>query len=194
MKRALLLLPAAFLALPAFSFDANRRDVHRVTLLRTSIYNGGESETEIAARVRRQLVRALRERGVDAVDGNLTYDEWRRSGQSDSDLYVELVPVDTHQRPVAGVGLPLAHGDVEIAVIVSRVAAELRVYDGASLDVIARRRLRRENTDVVPAAVGVGTYRMSAVFVLPIAEYVRTRRAVNAVAGEAANVIMQLRR
>ncbi len=190
MKRLLVLLVIAAVAVPAFSFDPSRHNGHRIAVLQAPIYNGGEYEDRIATSVRRELVRELRARGFDAVDARMSYEELQRRRQSSADLYVEIAPADVYARPTGGVTVRTRRVAVDVAIVVSRVAAELRLYDGGTLDLIEKRHLRRENVTVVPTDIGVGTYRMAVWFALPLVEYVRYRSAVGAVVRDAATVIV----
>jgi hypothetical protein len=192
MKRFLILLVAIAVAAPAFSFDPTRRTgAIRLTVVAAPIFNGGDYEDRIASRVRRQLVDELRERGFDALDGRVTLEELDHRGRLDSDFYVEIAPSGSYATPAGSVGVRAPNVTVDVAVVVSRIAAELRVYD-RTLTEIARRHLNREDTTVVPTGVGVGTYRMSVWFALPFVEYVRYRTAVNSVVEDAAKEIARV--
>ena len=194
MKRLVAVLALAlFLVQPALAFDTRKSTGNRITVLQAPVYRG-EYEDRVSARVRERLVDELRSRGFDAVDGRVTYDVLQREAPLDSDLYVELAPSRIDERPVAGVALPIPSGAVDIAVIVSRVAAELRVYDGRSLALISKRHLHAQNATVMPVAARAGGSRISAAIVLPFVEYARYRAAVNAVVGDAADEIAGLRR
>ena len=187
MRRlALAAILVAFAAQTAIAFDPTPRRGNRVTVLQAPLYNGSGYEDRVASRVRQQLVRELRRRGFDAVDGSMSYEELRRGDRIDSNYYIELAPSDAYATTTGGASVGVSHAAVDLSVIVSRVAAELRIYDGRTLDLVTKRHLSRENVAVVPTGVGVGTYRMSVWFALPIAEYVRYRSAVNAVVADAA--------
>ena len=189
MKRLLILAIVVAVAVPAFSFDPSRHTGTRVALLQAPIYNAGEYENRIAGSVRHQLVRELRDRGFDAFDARMTFAELQREGRADADLYVEIVPGDTYAYPTGEVGVRTSNVALDVAVVVSRVAAELRLYDGRTLDLIGKRQLRHQNVTVVPTAIGAGTYRLSVWFALPVVQYMRYRSAVGAVVRDAATVI-----
>ena len=178
----------------AFAFDTGHKTGNRVVVLRSTLDNEGQSESRAAVRVREQLIRELRDRGFDASDARMTYDQFRREGQLDADFIVELAPGESEARSVAEGGVRVPNATVDIAVIVSRVASELRVYDGRTLDVIAKRHLQSHTTTVVPTGVGAGTYRMGVFVAMPFVEYFRYRAAVNAVVDDAADQIDALRR
>lgn len=197
MRRVLSFMAIAIaVAAPAFSFDTARRagSAHRITLLQASIDNGYDGEDRVAARVRRQLVRELRERGFDAVDGRISYDDLVRGGRTDSDFYVEITPSSESVTQAGGVGVGNRHFSVDLAVLVAHAAAELRVYDGRTLNLITKRNLHRNNVTVVPTAVGAGTYRAAVWIALPFVEYVRYRAAVGAVVDDAAAEIAGITR
>jgi hypothetical protein len=192
MKR---LLPIVALSLaivqPALAFDPTPREAgNRITLLQGPTYHGGEYEERAAARIRKQLVSELRERGYDAIDGEMSYDDAVRGGRRDSGLYIEIAPdsATTDSAAIARVDLP--HASVDLAVLVSRVAAELRVYDARSLNLIVKRNLHRQDVRVVPTGVGTGTYRASVWLALPVFEYARYRAAVNGVVQDAVQEIV----
>jgi hypothetical protein len=196
MRRVLSFLAIAIaVAAPAFSFDTTRRagSAQRITLLQASIDNGYD-EGRVAARVRQQLVRELRERGFDAVDGRYSYDDLVRGGRTDSDLYVEITPSSESVTQAGGVGVGNRHVSVDLAVLVAHAAAELRVYDGRTLNLITKRSLHRNNVTVVPTAVGAGTHRAAVWIALPFVEYVRYRAAVGAVVDDAAAEIAGITR
>jgi hypothetical protein len=189
MRRLALFAVAIAVAYPAFSFNPSRHTGTRVALLQEPIVHGGEYEDRIAANVRHQLVRELRDRGFDAYDARISYADLRREPRADADLYVEILPGDNYAYPTGGVGVRTSNVAVDVGIIVARVAADLRIYDGRTLDLVAKRHLRHENVTVVPTAVGAGTYRMSVWFALPVVQYLRYRSAVADVVREAATII-----
>ena len=190
MKRFAALFLALSVALPALAIDLRKRsgtrESLRITVLQAPIY--GEYEDRVATRVRRQLVEELRERGLDADDGAMSFDDLARSGRGDADFFVEVVPTEDYAHPIGGVAVNVPNATVDVSVVVSRVAADLRIYD-RKLNLVAKRHLRHNSTSVVPTGVGVGTYRMSMWFALPIVEYLRYRNAVNGVVRDAAREV-----
>jgi hypothetical protein len=194
MKRPLVLLACAlFFVQPLFSFDTNRHAGNRITVLAAPHYDRSADEDRVARRIRERLVRELRERGFDAQDGGISYDEMQRRGTSESGLLVELAPADSSERSIADASVRVPSGVVDISVVVSRIAAELRVYDGRSLELVAKRHLHSQAASVVPTGAGVGSRTISIFLGLPI-DYARYRAAINGVADDAANEISNLRR
>jgi hypothetical protein len=197
MRRVLSFLAIAIaVAAPAFSFDTTKRagNTQRITLLRAPIVNGYEGEDRFAARVRHQLVRELRERGFDAVDGGYSYDDLVNGGKADSGYYVEITPSSQSITEAGNVGVSNRNVSVDLEVLVAHAAAELRVYDGKTLNLITTRNLHRRNVTVVPTAVGAGSYRAAVWIALPFIEYVRYRAAVGAVVEDAATEIASVMR
>jgi hypothetical protein len=189
MKRLALFAVAVAVACPVFSFNPSHHTGTRVALLQAPIDQGVEYEDRIAANVRHQLVRELRDRGFDAYDARISYADLRREQTTDADLYVEIVSGGSYAVPTGEVGVRTSNVAVDIGIVVARVAADLRIYDGRTLELIAKRHLRHENVTVVPTAVGAGTYRMSVWFALPVVQYLRYRSAVGDVVREAATII-----
>lgn len=194
MNRVLSAVLVILVAPSLFAFDPVHRTGNRVLVLRSTLGDDGQYESRAAARVREQLIRELRDRGFDATDARMTYDQFRREGQLDADFIVELAPGEAEDHAVAEGGVRVPNATVDIAVVVSRVASELRVYDGRTLDVIAKRHLQSHSTTVIPTGVGAGTYRMGVFVAMPFVEYFRYRAAVNAVVDDAADQIDALRR
>lgn len=188
MKRLALLLVviAAVVAQPALAFDPKRPLSNRITLLQAPAYDASELELQIARNVRDRLLGELRARGFDAADSKLTYDEAQRTGAEISGLYVEIAPSEVHAHSTGDVAVRTRNVGVDVAMLVSRVAAELRVYDGRSFALIAKRHISREDVRVVPTGIGVGSYRMSVWFALPFVQYARYRAAANLVVRDAA--------
>ncbi len=81
------------------------------------------------------------------------------------------------------------YGDRMSVRVREQLVPELRVSDGRTLDLVARRRLDRSNTTVIPTGVGAGSSRLSVFLAVPFVEYLRGRAAVNAVVDDAADEI-----
>ena len=187
MKRSLLLFVVlALIVSPSFAFDPTRPAVHRITLLQAPMYKGTDFELQIARGVREGLLRELRGRGFDVTDSGSTYADVQRDASAVSGLYVELAPSDAHSERSGDVAVSGRSVGVDVAMLVSRVAAELRIYDGRTLELIARRHLSKADVSVVPTGIGIGSYRMSVWFGLPFFQYARYRAAARAVVKDAA--------
>ncbi|PYL83876.1 MAG: hypothetical protein DMF17_12285 [Verrucomicrobia bacterium] len=75
---------------------------------------------------------------------------------------------------------------VEVAVVVGRVAAEVRLYDGRTLNIIESYDLHRDNTAVVPTGIGIAGRSIWAAIMLPFVQYSQYRSAAHEVAHQAA--------
>ena len=178
---------------PLFSFDTNRRGGNRVTVLEAPHYGRNADADRVSRHIRERLVRELLNRGFDAEDCGMTYVEVQRRGGFDSGLLVELTPADASERSIADASVRVPNGSIDIAVVVSRIAAELRVYDGRSLELVAKHRLQSQVASVVPGGAGVESRSTSISVGLPM-DYARYRAAINGVVDDAANEISNLRR
>jgi hypothetical protein len=184
MKRLILLLACA-IAVPAFALTRPPRPGDRIGVLRMSDrYTHGPEQT-VAKTVQADLRNELRDRGFDAFDARVTFDELRR-GTPNADYYVEIVSSHTLNHPIGGVGAGQIGIAVEVAVVVSRVAAEMRLYDGRTLDLIESYDLRKDKTAVVPAAIGMGNTRLWLFAAIPFLQYGQYRAAAHEVAAEGA--------
>jgi hypothetical protein len=191
VKRALVLL-FVVLVQPAYAFDPTFRGGNRVTLLQAPLYNAGNAELQLARNLRHRLVSELRGRGFEAVDSERTYADVQNEGRAVSGLYVEIAPSDVDSSATGAVAIDTRGAGVDLAMIVSRIAAELRVYDGRTFELIAKRHLSHQNVSVVPTGIGAGSYRLSVWFALPFVQYARYRAAAGAVVREAVEEIVTI--
>lgn len=189
MKRSLFVLIVLIVLIAsapaAFAFDPVKRDLNRITVLEPPLYGSTDVEMQIAGNVRRHLASELRSRGFDVVQSPATYADLQRSGATDAGLFVEIAPSDFDSSAQGDVAIAGRNAGVDLALLVSRVAAELRVYDGRTLALIAKRHLTRKDVSVVPTAIGAGGYRMSVWFALPFVRYARYRVTAGAIVNDA---------
>jgi hypothetical protein len=173
MALCLLMLPAA-----AHAFDTER-GAARIGLLR------GFDDTQ--QYVIDQLRHELRTRGFDAFDAELDYDDVTAEDHSHlADYFVEVVGGQPDVTEHGGVGIDTRHGGVSLGVLVSRVAAEVRVYDARTLELVGSHEMRKKNTAIVPTSVGVGGGAIFAWVALPFIERAQYRSAARAAAKDAA--------
>jgi hypothetical protein len=185
VKRLPLLL-CLLAALPAFALNRSPRRGDRIGLLQMSERYSQGAERSVAQTVQRDLQEELRAYGFDAFDARLTYDDLSRRDPANADFYVEVVSSDAANRPVGGVATGAGNIGVEVSVVVSRVAAEVRLYDGRTLEVIERYDLHQNRTAILPTAVGIGGRSVWAYIALPFIHYGQYRSAAHEVAREAA--------
>jgi len=164
----------------AFAFDDTR------PALRVGVLRGlHEMQDDVAEALRHEL----RARGIDAFDAVRTYDEAIRDGVPVADYYVEIMAAEAYSEDHGSIGVGTRHGGVSIGVLVSRVVAELRVYD-ANMELLESRDLRKRNTAVVPTSIGVGGRSLFAYIALPMIERAQLRRVVKAAGRAAAGEVL----
>ncbi|HEX2122701.1 MAG TPA: hypothetical protein VHL59_13770 [Thermoanaerobaculia bacterium] len=186
MKRLPLFVTLLLLANAAFAFDATRKPIRVGVLHVADEYRQG-SEAYLANGVVRYLREELRNRGLDAFDAKMTYDDLARGdAPRDADYYVELLGAGASSDSYGGIGIGTYDAGVSLEVIVARVAAELRVYDADTLETVARDGLAKRNTAVMPTSVGIGGPRLFAMIAVPFVHAAQYRRVVQAAAREAA--------
>lgn len=191
MKRALLL---GLLLATTPLFAINTSTLHRgdrIGVLRMPEQFDAASERTIANVIEGDLPRVLRERGFDAFDARRTFEELRDGDAPPAAFYVEVVGARASGRDVGGIGVGLDNVGTTLGVVVSRVAAEVRLYDGKSLALVDRWDLSKKSTTVAPTSVGVGGRFVWASVALPFVHYGQYRSAAHDVAREAAERIAQ---
>ena len=161
----------------------------RVGLLRSTPSDSRDRDSYVASAVQRYLRHELRERGVDVVETNLTYDDLRNENPGDADYYIELVGTDSWTSSHGGVGIGTRDIGLEIEVVVARVASEVRVYDAETMETITTEALAKRNTAVVPSYVTLGSPNLYAVVAIPIFRRAQYRSAAQATARAAATVV-----
>jgi hypothetical protein len=79
----------------------------------------------------------------------------------------------------------------DLAILVSRVATEVRVYDGRTLELLRSFHLERHGTAVVPTGIGVGNMTGDIAFwaAVPLMRWFHDRGAARDVAADAALAI-----
>ena len=191
MKRAILGL-LLLVSTPLFAINTTvLRRGDRVGVLRMSERFDLASEETVARTIESDLPRVLRDRGFDAFDAHATYDDVRRGDGPGAAYYVEVVGARAGDREAVGVGVGAENVYASIGVIVSRVAAEVRLYDGKTLELVDRWDLAKKSTAVVPTSVGIGGRFVWAAIALPFVHYGQYRNAAHDVARQAAERIAQ---
>lgn len=190
MKRALgIVLLLAATPLLAINTSILRRG-DRIGVLRMSERFDGSEQT-VANAIESVLPRALRDRGFGAFDAQRTYDDLRRGDVADAAYYVEVVGARAGDRQAAGVDVGVDNLYASVGVIVSHVAAEVRLYDGRTLELVDRWDLSKKSAAIVPTSVGIGGRYVWGAIVLPIIHHGQYRAAARGVAQTAAERIAQ---
>jgi hypothetical protein len=185
MKRLAALLAVA-MAVPAFGLTRSPRPGDRIGVLRMSDQFSYGAERTVANALQHFLRDELRNLGFHAFDARTTYDDLLHRGPDDADFYVEVVSSYAANRPVAGAGAAVGDLAVEVAVVVGQVAAEVRLYDGRTLNLIERYDLEKRSTAVVPTGIGIAGRSIWASVMLPFVQYGQYRAAAHDVARQAA--------
>lgn len=182
MRRFLILL--LFVAAPAFAFRQFPPPGSRIGVLRMSGDFAYGADQIVAKTVQSDLCNELRNLSFDAFDARTTFHEIARSGGPAADFYVEVVSGNAMNRPVGGGGVGNGSIGFDVAVVVSRVVAEVRVYD-QTLQLIDHYDLQREMTAIIPTAIDFGGRFFWARISLPFIQYAQYRAAAHAVAQRA---------
>jgi hypothetical protein len=183
MKRLSVFVCVLFAATAAFAFDTNHAASAgpRIGILRPP----ADVDSRMQAAVERALVSELRARGYDAIETGQSFDDVSRSDGSDVDYFVELVG-DSSADGYGGVDVGGRYGEVSLELMVSRVAAELRVYDARSLELVTSQRLSKKNTALVPTGVGIGGRSLFAYIALGFVQRAQLRSVTESAARDAA--------
>ncbi len=137
----------------------------------------------------RALLAELRDRGLEAFDVERTFDELMDDEAVPiADYIVEIRGGEPRTADYGGVGIGGRHADVELGVVSSAVTAELRVYDGWTMRVIAANDLAQRSTALMPTAVGIGG-RPSTPTCAADLERVQHRSVAKKAAREAASLV-----
>lgn len=185
MKRLMFLLACA-MTVPAFGLTVTPRPGDRIGVLRISGRLGYRAERAVANAVQNDLRGELLDLGFNAFDARVTYDDLLRNGPGGADYYVEVVSGYASGRPVGAVGTAIGDVALEVGVVVSRVAAQVRLYDGRTLNAVETYDLQKESTAVVPTGVGIAGRSIWASIMLPFVQYGQYRTAARSIAHQAA--------
>jgi len=183
MKRIVLAVCIAG-ALPLLAFDTTPFKP-RIGVVRAEGTSRHDRDAHVQNAVRNALRDELRSRGFDAYTAESTIEQIGRSDDRSADFFVEIVG-DAETDDYGGVDIGGRHADVTLGVLVSRVAADVRMYDGVTLELIATESLSKRSTAVVPTSIGLGDHGLFAVIALPFLERVQVRSVARACAREMA--------
>ena len=181
MKRVLFMFSIFLIAAGAQAFDPSPS--------RPSIGVLRAYETPVSNAFHEALEAELRERGFDVSEIDATFDELALDPDRDADWYVEVIPANAETVDYGGVGVGTRHADVTLGLLVSRVGAEVKVYRGRTLELIATESLAKKNTALVPTSVGFGGRSLFAAIALPFVERAQMRSVARSAARELASRI-----
>lgn len=185
MKRALLICLAAT---PLFALTPLTKG-NRIGVLRSAENFAYGAEQTVARNIGSDLRSELASRGFHAFDAQATLQDLQRGGAAPADYYIEIVSSNAAQHPVGAVAAGVGPAVVDVGIVVARVAAEMRLYDGRTLALLDRYDLRKTSTSIVPTSLGLGTRSLWGYFMLPFVQRQQYRAAAHEVAAQAADRI-----
>jgi len=186
MRFTIALLTVCAIAVPALALVQTPRPGDRIGILRMSDRYTHGAEQTVANTVQSDLRRELRALGFDAFDARITYEELARQSSPNADFFVEVVSSHAVNHPRGGVGVAASGVAVDVGLVVAQVAAEVRVYDGRTMNEIAHFDLQKDNTAFLPMSIGIGGRWLWGYFALPFVQYGQYRAAAHEVARMAA--------
>ena len=142
--------------------------------------------------VRNAMRDELRAHGFEVVVSAATYDSLRRHDDL-ADYVVEITEIDHGGQPGAvEAAIGVGHAGVEVSSMTATAHAEMRLFDGRTLDLIDSYALESDSSGLVPVSIGAGDggFFLSA-FVLPIFEHAHARNAARKVGRDAAKRIAE---
>ena len=132
----------------------------------------------------------LRQRGFDAFTVDASFEELSMNPDREADWYVEVLPGDAETVDYGGVGVGSRHADITLGVLVSRVGADVNIYRGRTLELVAKQSVKKKNTAVMPTSVAFGSRSLFAAIALPFVERAQVRGVARAAARELATRII----
>ncbi|HEU4522963.1 MAG TPA: hypothetical protein VFT12_13225 [Thermoanaerobaculia bacterium] len=184
MKRLILLVLVAVSAPVALAFDPAPVRGNRIGILTTDA--GDDPATlRVASLMRGYLAGQLKKQGFDAFDTRATFEELERTRALDADYYVEFIRAETNDNPYGFGGVGGRHAGVDLALVVSHVAAGVRLYDGRTLEVMDEFDVEARDRSVIPTAIGLGQRGLGVWVGLPVG-LLRSRSVAKEAARDAA--------
>lgn len=149
-----------------------------------------EMQVDAFGAMRDSLRDALKQHGFDVFTTADRYDDLGRFKDGRAEYYVEIVGTDRDARVNGGGDVAVGPVAVGVSSVRHREFVELRLYDGNTLDVIRTYQLDASSNGLVPTAIGLRSCNFFfSLFLAPWTEGAHARRAIHAVAREAARRI-----
>ena len=188
MKRVAISLLLLLVATAAFAIDTTTPRGTSIGILQSpERYPTGDEA--MASAIRKHLREELHKGGFDSFDAGVSIDDLSRGDSSNADYYVEIASSDTNSGAVGGVGVGGGAVAVDISLVIAHVAAEVRLYDGRTLELIHRFELDKSKRSIAPTGVGIGGRNLFAWIAVPFVEMAQFRSAARGVARDAATRI-----
>ena len=182
MRRTIAAVLALLLVTPsAYAFNPQVAAVSVAVVATDDGYDG--DERAVRNTVAEELVSQLRRRGFDAF-------ELEEAVAGDAHFVVEIVGGDPSSTEYGSVGVNNGGGGLALGVIVARVAAEVHVYDGETLELLSSDHLVRRSSGIVPTGVGIESGPFFAFVALPFIERAKLRRVARSAARDAVSGVV----
>src|SRR6266851_3259518 len=192
MKRLLPLFVLIAFATSAFGVVETPLQIKpgdRIGILRMPERYMNGSDGAVVANLRNYLGEELRHAGFDAYDAMVTYDDLRRNSEANADYYVEIVAADGDAASAGELGIGGDRVGVNLSLVISRVAAAVRIFDGHTLELLHKYDLHHSNRAVMPTDIALGGRHAFLVLAIPFVQYAQIRSAAHDVARQAAKLI-----
>ncbi len=187
MKRAAFVLALLAIAIPSFALKGtpDGKRPMRIGILHTGDEWADLKYDSAAVAIEHEIALQLHERGLDAWETHRTLKDAFQDNVEPADIYVEVSGGEARLREIGGLDISGPHVATTLGVIISKAAAEVRVYDGRTLDLIDRFELSQRKTALVPTSFGLREGPIIGFTVVPIFQHLQYRAAVRDVAKEA---------
>ena len=175
MKRLTLTLCLLLVTGAAYAFDpAPSNEPVRIGILRAPAAFYYENAEHVHRTITTSLRDELRTRGFEVTMVDATFDELSRDAEPLADFLIEIAG-DSRTEDRGGVGVAGRHAAVSLGMLVSDVATDVFIYDGATLEELAHEKMSKRDKAFVPTSVGVGGANLFAWFATPIIERAQVR-------------------
>ena len=172
-------------AVAVFGFDPTRGA--RIAVLDSSPRYSGR-DVYVSSVVEQRICEELRNRGFDAFETRTTLDRLMPFDSANDDYYLELIGSGGSSVPIADASVGAGNVAVDFGLVVSHVAAQLRLYDGRTLELLQTINLEKRKTTLVPMAVGAWSGRIAFSIAAP-ARWLQERTVMRGIANDAAAAI-----
>jgi hypothetical protein len=189
MKRFAIAFVCSAIAASAMAINLNEQHGDRVGVLMVAEQNAPVTDIHLAESVLNDLRTELAARGFDAFRMATTVDALRPDDRPAAKYFVEIVASHGESNVTAGVGMAAGPIAGEVGLVIGRVVAAMRVYDGRTLELLDTFDLSQKHTVVAPTGIGIRGIPIFAFIAVPIAQRSQIRAATHAVARDAADRI-----
>src|SRR5258708_9815769 len=170
MKRVFLVFSLLLLVTPVWALKGTpdgKRPL-RIAVLHTSDRWGDPGMDAAAAAIEHEIVGQLRQRGAEAWEARRMLEDVANDDTSpEADLLVEVTAGPARLHEIGGIGVSDTHFAATLGLVLSRVAAEVRLYDARTHELVDHYELSKSKTAVLPTSFGIRDSRFFAFTVGP---------------------------